>query len=112
LIFNTFVVVCYIKICCYICHTFNILVKMTNRNEYGSIRVKLSTIEFLKEFKEAFDASYGKKFTMDEFINQMAASVEDGDPGVWDIYCMKQTQKKALQAKIDESQKLRELKKQ
>lgn len=84
---------------------------MTNRNEYGSIRVKLSTIEFLKDMKEAFDASYGKKFTMDEFINQMAASVEDGDPGVWEIYCIKQVQKAELQKKIIESQQLRERKK-
>lgn len=80
---------------------------MTNSNEYGSIRVKLSTIEFLKDLKEAFDASYGKKFTMDEFINQMAASVEDGDPGVWDIYCTQQTQKKELKIKISKSQKMR-----
>lgn len=80
---------------------------MTNSNEYGSIRVKLSTIEFLKDMKEAFDASYGKKFTMDEFINQMAASVEDGDPGVWDIYCTQQTQKKELKIKISKSQKMR-----
>lgn len=80
---------------------------MTNHNEYGSIRVKLSTIEFLKDMKEAFDASYGKKFTMDEFINQMAASVEDGDPGVWDIYCTQQTQKKELKIKISKSQKMR-----
>lgn len=83
---------------------------MINGNEYGSIRVKLSTIEFLKEMKEAFDASYGKKFTMDEFINQMAASIEDGDPGVWEIYCTQKVQKEELQAKIRVSQQLREKK--
>lgn len=83
---------------------------MTNGNEYGSLRVKLSTIEFLKDMKEAFDASYGKKFTIDEFINQMAASVEDGDPGVWDIYCTKQAQKDELKEKIVNSQRLREKK--
>lgn len=84
---------------------------MTNGNEYGSLRVKLSTIEFLKDMKEAFDASYGKKFTMDEFINQMAASVEDGDPGVWDIYCTQQAQREELMDKIRASQQLREQRK-
>lgn len=84
---------------------------MTNSNEYGSIRVKLSTIEFLKDMKEAFDASYGKKFTMDEFINQMAASVKDGDPGVWDIYCTQQAQREELMDKIRASQQLREQRK-
>jgi len=79
---------------------------------YGSLRIKTETIEFLKEMKEAFEDSYQKKFTMDEFIRQMAASVEDGNQGVWEIYCMKQAQKNELMAKIEESQKLRELKKQ
>lgn len=75
---------------------------MKSNNEYGSIRVKLSTIDFLKDMKEAFEASYGKKFTMDEFIRQMAASVEEGDPGVWDIYCLKVSQKEELEKKIEE----------
>lgn len=79
---------------------------------YGSLRIKTETIEFLKEMKEAFEASYQKRFTMDEFIRQMAASVEEGDQGVWEIYCIKQVQKDELKAKIEESQKLRELKKQ
>jgi len=80
---------------------------MTKGNEYGSLRIKLTTIEFLKGMKEAFDASYSKKFTMDEFINQMAAAVEDGDPGVWDIYCTKQIQKHELKEKIEASQLMR-----
>lgn len=83
---------------------------MAQRSDYGTLRIKPETIEFLKELKEAFDASYGKKFTMDEFIKQMAAAVEDGDPGVWEIYCTQQAQKDELRAKIAESQKMRELK--
>jgi len=77
---------------------------------YGSLRIKAETIEFLKEMKEAFEDSYQKKFTMDEFIRQMAASVEDGDQGVWEIYCMKQAQKNELKAKIEESQLRRKIK--
>lgn len=79
--------------------------------DFGTLRLKRDTIEFLKEMKQAFDASYGKKFTMDEYVRQMAAAVEDGDPGVWEIYCTQQAQKNELRAKIVESQKMRELKK-
>lgn len=70
--------------------------------QYGSLRLKPETIEFLKELREAFEASYGKKFTMDEFIRQMAASVEEGDPGVWELYCLKVSQKEELEKKIEE----------
>lgn len=78
--------------------------------DFGTLRLKRDTIEFLKEMKQAFDASYGKKFTMDEYVRQMAAAVEDGDPGVWEIYCTQQAQKNELRAKIAESQKMRERK--
>ena len=55
--------------------------------DYGAIRLKKETIEFLKTLKQAFELSYGKSFTNDEFIRQMAASVEDGDVAVWETYC-------------------------
>ena len=78
--------------------------------DYGTLRLKRDTIEFLKEMKEAFEASYGKKFTMDEYVRQMAAAVEDGDPGVWEIYCTQQTQKEELKKKVEASRKMREKK--
>ena len=83
---------------------------MTKTKDYsfGTIRLKHDTVDFLKDMKEAFEASYGKKFTMDEFVHQMAASVEAGDPGVWDVFCTMQNQKDELQAKVEASQKLRE----
>lgn len=84
---------------------------MAHRTDYGTLRIKPETIELLKELKDAFDASYGKKFTMDEFVRQMAASIEDGDPGVWEIYCTQQAQKEELQQKVANSRKLREQKK-
>lgn len=82
----------------------------TKDYDYGTLRLKRDTIEFLKEMKAAFEDSYQHHFTMDEFIKQMAASVEEGDQGVWDIYCIKQAQKDELMAKIADSQRLRELK--
>lgn len=54
---------------------------------YGAFRLKKETVEFLQTMKQAFELSYGKSFTNDEFIHQMAASVEDGDLAVWETYC-------------------------
>lgn len=81
---------------------------MAQDSGYGALRIKPETIEFLRGLKNAFDASYGKKFTMDEFVRQMAAAIEDGDPGVWEIYCTQQAQKEELQQKVEASRKMRE----
>ena len=83
---------------------------MTSVKDYnfGVLRLKRDTIDFLKDMKEAFEVSYDRKFTMDEFIRQMAASVEAGDPGVWDIHCVLQSQRDELKAKAIASQKMRE----
>lgn len=83
---------------------------MAHRTDYGTLRIKPETIELLKELKDAFDASYGKRFTMDEFVRQMAASIEEGDPGVWEIYCTQQAQKEELKQKVEASRKMREKK--
>lgn len=75
---------------------------MAKDNEYGALRVKTDTVEFLKDLKAAYEMSYGCKFTMDEFLRQMAASVEDGDPAVW-IHCKMQTQKDELKRIAEET---------
>ena len=75
---------------------------MTTENEYGAFRLKKDTVVFLQTMKQAFELSYDKKFTNDEFIRQMAASVEDGDASVWEIYCTIEQQKDELAEKARE----------
>ena len=75
---------------------------MATESEYGAFRLKKDTVEFLQTMKQAFELSYDKKFTNDEFIRQMAASVEDGDVAVWEIYCTMEMQKEELAAKAKE----------
>ena len=72
---------------------------MAKESEYGAFRLKKDTVEFLQSMKQAFELSYDKKFTNDEFIRQMAASVEEGDVAVWEIYCTMELQKEELAAK-------------
>lgn len=60
---------------------------MAKATEYGALRLKKGTLEFLRTLKEAFELCYKKNFTYDEFIRQMAASVEEGDVAVWETYC-------------------------
>jgi len=78
---------------------------MSDKYNFGTIRLKNDTIEYLKALKDAFEAFYGKKFTMDEFIRQMADSINGGDKGVWEVFCIQQAQKEELKAKIQESKK-------
>ena len=68
---------------------------MTKEIEYGAFRLKKETVEYLKVMKKAFELSYAKDFSNDEFIKQMAASVEDGDVAVWETFC-------ELNEKLDE----------
>ena len=60
---------------------------MAKENGYGAIRLKKDTIEYLQHLKQAFEICYGKSFTYDDFLKQMAASVEDGDIAVWETFC-------------------------
>lgn len=57
------------------------------RRKYGYLRLKRETLDDLKRMKQAFEMSYNRPFSNDDFIKQMAAAVEDGDCGVWEIYC-------------------------
>lgn len=75
---------------------------MATESEYGAFRLRKDTLEFLQTMKQAFELSYGKKFTNDEFVKQMAASVEEGDVAVWEIYCTMELQKEELAAKAKE----------
>jgi len=56
-------------------------------NEYGAFRLKKESVEYLQLMKQAFEICYGRSFTNDEFIKQMAASVEEGDVAVWETFC-------------------------
>ena len=56
-------------------------------SKYGTFRLKKETIDFLQTMKQAFEYCYGKSFTNEEFIKQMAASVEDGDVAVRETFC-------------------------
>lgn len=75
---------------------------MTNESDYGAFRLKKETVDFLKTLKQAFELSYDKSFSNDEFIRQMAASVEEGDVAVWEIFCTIMQQKDELAAKAKE----------
>ena len=75
---------------------------MAMDNEFGAFRLKKDTVEFLKDLKQAYELAYEETFTNDEFIQQVAASVEEGDVAVWEIYCAIQQQKEELAAKTKE----------
>lgn len=64
-------------------------------NDYSAFRLKKETVETLQMLKQAYEICYDKPFTNDEFVNQLTASVEDGDVTVWETYC-------ELSQKLDE----------
>ena len=78
---------------------------MAKETEYGAFRLKKDTVDNLRVLKKAFELSYGEDFTNDEFIQQMAAAVEEGDEAVWEIYC--ELNSKLIELR-DKAQKKRE----
>lgn len=57
------------------------------RSEYTAFRLKKEAFRELSDMKKAFEISYQKEMSNDEFIRQLMAAVEGGDPAVWDAYC-------------------------
>ena len=57
-----------------------------------SLSIEKETMVYLMTLKKAFEATYGKAFTLDDFLVQMAASVEEGDCAVWEEFCKMQTE--------------------
>ena len=68
-----------------------------SKASYSCYRLRKDTVKFLQEIKESFEVTYQKKFTNDEFIRQMAASVEGGDPAVWEVLCQMQENRRKLE---------------
>lgn len=56
-------------------------------NTFGTLRLKRGTLEKVKHLKIAFESTYRKEMTNDEFVGQLIAAVEEGDIAVWEKYC-------------------------
>lgn len=65
-----------------------------SRRTFSAFRLKKDTVKFLQDLKRAFEISFGREFSNDEFINQMSKSISKGDPATWEIFNkLKDTQK-------------------
>ena len=62
--------------------------KVAKRQPYGAVRLRRNTVEYLKDAKLAFESSYMRRFTFDEFIRKLVACVEDAEPAVWEALCL------------------------
>lgn len=60
---------------------------MGRKTEYVSLRLKEDTLGRMREIRKAYEECYGRRFTYDALARQLMASVEDGDPAVWEAYC-------------------------
>lgn len=56
-------------------------------NKFGTLRLKKGTLEKVKHLKIAFESTYRKEMTNDEFVGQLIAAVEEGDIAVWERFC-------------------------
>lgn len=54
---------------------------------FGALRLKWDTLKRVKHLKIAFESTYGKEMTNDEFVGQLIAAVEEGDMAVWERFC-------------------------
>ena len=67
---------------------------------FKAIRVPETLMEDIKVLKSAYEECYGKKMTYEDVLRQMMASIEDGDPAVYEMYCAMQTSRQEMQEKI------------
>ena len=86
----------------------NYMTKQVERSAFSAFRLKKETVKFLQDMKEAYEISYGKEFSNDTFIKQLASAIEVGDGATWEIYCKMQENKKALEELAAEGRKQRE----
>ncbi len=70
--------------------------------KYTGFRLKKETMKELVDLRKAYSLSYGKDFSNDEFVHQLIASVEGGDPSVWDFFCQLREVSEKLEMKARE----------
>lgn len=92
---------------CYIC-TNTIIMATEPRCAYSAFRLRKETIKYLQDLKRAFEISYGREFSNDDFIKYMSYSIEEGDPAVWEIYCRMQMTQKELEEIAAENRRKKE----
>ncbi len=61
--------------------------------KYANLRFSPDVFTSLMDMKLAFESSYGRHMTHDEFLEKLIASVEGGEPAVWEAFCGIQTKK-------------------
>jgi len=74
--------------------------EMNEKLTFKSIRVPEPLMEEMKALKSAYEECYGKKMTFEDVIRTMMASVEDGDPAVWEMFCTIQASREEMQERI------------
>lgn len=77
------------------------------KSEDDILRLLLNdkTIEEMKLWKKAYEDSYNSDFTYDRLLTQLTASVEEGDPNVYEVYC--QIRAKIVEDKEKQEEKTR-----
>ena len=75
---------------------------MAKEGGYGALRLKNETLEMLRDLKEAYELTYERTLTNDEFVRLLVDSVEDGDIAVWEMYGLRQMQKEEALRKVRE----------
>ena len=73
---------------------------MSEKMTFKAIRVPEALMEDIKVLKSAYEECYGRKMTYEDVLRQMMASIEDGDPAVYEMYCAMQTSRQEMQEKI------------
>ncbi len=67
--------------------TINFSIMEKDKTAFGALRLKNGTLDRMRHLKIAFEGTYKKEMTNDEFIGHLIASVEDGDIAVWERFC-------------------------
>jgi len=60
---------------------------MKEKVKYGNLRLPEEVIEEFKDWAAAYRLTYGRDMSNGEVMRQMFASIETGDPAVYECYC-------------------------
>ena len=68
-----------------------------SKNDFSAFRLRKDSVKYLQNLKRAFELSYGREFSNDEFIQQITSLVKTGDVPTWTIFCKMQDAQREIE---------------
>ena len=74
---------------------------MDKNYDFVSFRIKKDTFKSLNEIKDAYEEFCDKRFTLDDFIQELIEALSKSEPEFWDIFNEKKRLMEMLREKME-----------